>query len=142
MLKSKVVAKLVSESEFNNASIRNRLLKLQSRIANLEKFNIRNEKELGLAQVLGEKVTAYVKLSRDVENISYSEENLVYYNLNILSIRNLEIVRTEVEEIFRMYDGMESILLGKLRESLKKTRLLLDLKTTEFANFTITYKFV
>jgi hypothetical protein len=141
VMRTRITGKLTSESEFANTSVPARLAKLLSRISNLEKHNLRNERELSLHKTLGSKAIAYIKLARDVENITYNEQNETYLKINLQSIRKLDRARNEIEAAIAAFGGLDSVLLQKLRDHIEKNRSLLDQKTSEFANMSLTIKF-
>lgn len=141
MIRSKITGKGVNEAEFNNGAIRYRLAKLLARVENLERLNDKNQKELDVLALLGIRVTNFLKLNRDITQISFNENKTKYFNDNAKTIREFENARTLLEESLVAFQGLESVLLNDIRIKLEESKTLLEDKINEFANFNVVYKF-
>ena len=141
MIRSKITGKSVTETEFNNGSIRYRLAKLLARVDSLEKMNERNQRELDVLALLGPIVPTFAKLHRDVAQISFNERKSGYFNFNAKTIRQFEDARSALNEALVAFQGIDSVLLAEIRNRLQESDTLLEDKINEFANFNVVYKF-
>ena len=139
MLRHKLCGKHANESEFNNNSIKYRLNKLIIRVNALEKFNKKNEKEFGFKKHITKTVMDSIKLTRDVENISYNRNNLIYFNLNVKTIRKLEKAKSEIEEMMVVYQDSGIELIKRVNDYLKRIEKLLAEKAEAFEDIKLTY---